>query len=68
MSPSRFATEFLSHKGHFKVNLYMFLILEWKKLCLRESNVLIYLQAKLGAEVKSLVYKFMLFTSNLGKI
>ena len=68
MCPSRFATEFLSHKGPFKVTLYMLLILELKKLCLRESNVFIYLQAKLGAEAKSLVSKFMLFTRNLGKI
>ena len=67
MSPSRFATEFLSHKGPFKVTIYM-LVLELKKLCLRESNVLIYLQAKLGSEAKSLVSNFMLFTSNLGKI
>ena len=50
------------------MTLYMLLILELKKLCLRESNVLIYLQAKLGAEAKSLVSRFMLFTSNLGKI
>ena len=46
MSPSRFATEFLSHKGPFKVTIYM-LVLELKKLCLRPCSVpLLTLQAE----------------------